>query len=85
MSNKLKNTRVVTFKEDYTSKAGATTGGEPIARKGSVHAMHVNVAAMLKDKGAKIDIKEFDAEGAIKRAKARLAENRKKEKEMTYA
>lgn len=75
MSNKIKNTRVVTFKEDYISKA--RSGGEPIAKKGSVHAMHVNLAAMLKDKGAKIEVKEFDEAGAIKRAQARLEKNRK--------
>lgn len=83
--NKIKNARVVTFQEDYFSKIGKTENAEPIYKKGSVHAMHVNLAAMLKDKGAKITIKEFDYDGAVKRAKAQLAKNREQEAKLSYA
>lgn len=70
MSNKLKNTRVVTFKEDYFSKAGLkNVPSEPIYRKGTTHAIHQNLVAQLKDKGAKMDVQKFDEQAAIKRAK----------------
>lgn len=80
-NNKIKNNRVVTFKEDYPSKPGA----QPIAKKGEVHALNVVLAAQLKDKGAKIEIKEIDYAGGIKRAKEQLAKNREKEGKMMYA
>lgn len=75
MSNKITNTRICTFKEDYVSnaeKAGAAKSGrqpQPIYIKGSVHAIHKNTVAKLKEKGAKMDVREFDERAAILRAK----------------
>lgn len=75
MNNKLKNTRIVTFKEDYFSKAGA--GKEPIYKKGSTHAIHHALVDKLKEKGAKMEIKEVNEQAYIKRAKDQMAKNRK--------
>lgn len=64
MSKKLDNVRVVTFQDDYTSKAGTT-----IYKKGSVHAIHQRTVAQLKEKGAKMDVKKFDHQRAVQLAK----------------
>lgn len=64
MNTKLKNTRIVTFKEDYTSKAGTT-----IYRKGETHAIHYLVVKSLQEKGAKMDVKPLDEGPAIAAAK----------------
>lgn len=83
--NKIRNTRIVTFKEDYFSQIGLKEKAEPIYRKGSTHAINITLVALLKDKGAKFDIKEFDYDGAVRRAKVQLQKNRDKEAKMAYA
>lgn len=96
VNSKIKSVRVCTFKEDYFSpsclrrkaaaeKAGTPFYEEPIYKKGSVHAMDHTVAALIRDKGAKMEVKEFDEEGAIKRAQEVMRKNKKKEHEMMYA
>lgn len=73
MNNKEKNTRIVTFKEDYVSQAAITgekNGGPkatPIYKKGSAHAIHHLVVKSLEKKGAKMDVKKHDPEPGIKR------------------
>lgn len=73
MNNKEKNTRLVTFTEDYKSKAGTL-----IYKKGSTHAIHHALVADLKAKGAKMNVVKLDPEPAIKRLKQKRAENLRK-------
>lgn len=75
MNNKEKNTRIVTFKEDYISQAALTAeknGGpkaQPIYKKGSTHAIHHLTVKSLLAKGAKVEVKKHDPEPGIKRLK----------------
>lgn len=64
MSKKMENTRVVTFQEDYVTKAGTV-----VYKKGSVHAIHQKTVGQLKDKGAKMSVTKFDEQRAIQLAK----------------
>lgn len=66
--NKIKNTKIVTFREDYVSKPGKEAG-EVIYKKGTSHAIHKSIVKELQKKGAKMEIKEPDYEAAVKRAK----------------
>lgn len=77
MNNKEKNARLVTFKEDYVSKAGKEKG-EIIYKKGSVHAIHKTLVKQLQEKGAKMDVKEVPVDAIVKRHKALRAVNMKK-------
>lgn len=80
MNNKEKNTRIVTFKEDYISQAalaGEKAGGpkaQPIYKKGSTHAIHHLTVKSLLAKGAKMDVRNHDPAPGVKR----LQEQRKK-------
>lgn len=69
MGKKMENVKIVTFQEDYNSKAGIANKTEPIYEKGSTHAIHQRTVAQLRDKGAKMEVKPFDEQAAIKRAK----------------
>jgi len=64
MSNRLDNTRVVTFKEDYNP-----SGKKVIYPKGHETAIHKDLAEKIKSNGAKVDIKEFDQKKKIAAAK----------------
>lgn len=64
MSNRLDNTRVVTFKEDYSGN-----GKKVIYAKGTETAIHKDLAEKLKANGAKVEIKEFDQKKKIAAAK----------------
>jgi hypothetical protein len=77
MNNKFKNTRIVTFKEDYFSKAGVAKNEAPIYKKGSTHAIHYKLVDDLKEKGAKMEVKNFDEQAYIRRSKEQQAKNRK--------
>lgn len=72
VTNKEKETRIVTFKEDYTSKPGKAKG-KVIYKKGTVHAIHFKTVQQLQLNGAKMDVKKYDKEAAEKRIKARKA------------
>lgn len=61
MSSKWDNVRVVTFSEDYKSKAGKV-----LYKKGRTVAMHVRNATKLQARGAKLTMKPFDRDKAIK-------------------
>lgn len=78
MTNKEKNARLVTFKEDYASQAGKKAG-EVIYKKGTQHAIHKTLVKQLTDKGAKMDVKDVPVDSIVKRAKAARAANLKKE------
>ena len=75
MSNRLDNTRVVTFKEDYNIK-GRTT---PLYSKGNEYAIHHKTVEKLKSLGAKFDSKAFDEKGAVAKAKKAFEDQQKKE------
>lgn len=85
MSNKLKNTRIITMKEDYKTKGvlnpdGKTFKAEPrvVLAKGSTHAIHHVTAAKLKDRGAKFDSREVNIEKEREAARKRHQANEKK-------
>lgn len=59
MSQKFDKTRIVTFEEDYTTKAGTT-----VYKKGTTHAIHERTVAQIKEKGAKMKVKNFDLKRA---------------------
>ncbi len=73
MSNRLDNTRVVTFSEDFLIK-GRTS---PLYVKGREYAIHHKVVKQLEEKGAKLKAKHFDEKGEI----AKLKEDFEKSKE----
>ena len=66
LSNKLKNTREVTFQADYKSKKGTV-----IYAKGTTHYIHFKTVEKLKNNKAKFTAKEFDAD-KLKKAKDKL-------------
>lgn len=81
--SKYEDTRIVTFKEDY-SVVKTDKNGEPIMgadgkpqrqvyyKKGSEHAIHYKVVEKLKANGAKMDVELFDRKAYIKREKEKL-------------
>lgn len=84
LNNKEKETRIVTFKEDYSTKAqkamaGLTDKPEVLFKKGSVHAMHQSLVKSLEAKGAKMDVKKFDKEASEKRIKKARVEAAKRQ------
>lgn len=64
MSNRLDNTRVVTFKEDYTGGSKKV-----IYPKGHETAIHKDLVEKLKKNGAQVSVKEFDQKKKIAEAK----------------
>jgi hypothetical protein len=64
MSNKLDNTRVVTFKEDYSGK-----NGKVIYKANSTHFIHFKTVEKLEAKKVKMDVKSFDEKKEIAKAK----------------
>lgn len=90
MKNKINNTRLVKFKEDYSSKPAKKiaqdTAAEPevIYRKGSMHAIHKDVVAQLEKKGAKMEVTKLDPDPMVKAAKKQLAENEEKKRKQMY-
>lgn len=76
MNNKEKNTRIVTFKEDYQSKAGGKDG-QVIYKKGSIHAIHYLTVKSLLAKGAKMEVKVHDPGPGIARLKKERTKNLK--------
>jgi len=81
---KYDDTRIVTFKEDYTiqtKKMGADgkTPAKParvLYAKGSTHAIHKNVVEQIKEKGAKMTIDGLD----VRKAEEKVKTARQKEK-----
>lgn len=73
MSNRLDNTRVVIFKEDFFIKGRPT----PLYSKGKEYAIHHKIVEKLKAQGGKLDARNFDEKGAVAKAKAQIKENLK--------
>lgn len=73
MSNRLDNTRVVTFKEDYSIKGRK----EPLYSKGGEYAIHHSLLDKIKSQGGKFDSKPFDEKGAVAKAKKQFEANKK--------
>jgi hypothetical protein len=73
MSNRLDNTRVVTFEKDYFIKGRV----EPLYSKGKEYAIHHSLVDKLKAGGAKLTAKNFDEKGAVAKAKKQFEENKK--------
>lgn len=85
LTTKEKETRIVTFKQDYSSAAqiaaaGKDTKPEVLFKNGSVHALHLSLVKKLTDKGVKMDTKKFDKEASEKRIKKARAEAAMKQK-----
>lgn len=64
MGQKFDKTRIVTFDEDYVTKAGTV-----VYKKGTTHAIHERTVAHIKDKGAKMKVKAFDLKRAAEIAR----------------
>lgn len=71
MSNRLDNTRVVTFKENYPKT------GKTIYAEGSTHPIHHETVAKLQAKKVKMEVEKFDEKGEIAKAKKALEESKK--------
>lgn len=80
LNNKEKETRKVTFEEDYFSDPGKAKKEEPIYRKGSVHAIHYSIVNKLEKKGVKMKVEKFDFEKLKEDARKEFAKNKAKER-----
>lgn len=80
--SKYEDTRIVTFKEDY-SVPKVDEKGTPIVfdgkqqvtvyyKKGSKHAIHYKVVEKLQERGAKMQVEHFDRKGYVAREKEKL-------------
>lgn len=73
--SKYEDTRIVTFKEDYSvpkvDKNGDVIKDQRIIyyKKNSKHAIHYKVVDKLESKGAKMDVELFDHKGWVKEQK----------------
>lgn len=81
LNTKEKETRIVTFKQDYSTdaqKAVAELNQKPevLFKNGSVHALHYSLVKKLEAKGVKMDVKKFDKEASEKRIKAARAKQK---------
>lgn len=72
MSNRLDNTRVVIFEEDYKP------GNKVIYSKGEKTYIHKDLVKKLEAKKVKMKVSNFDEKGEVEKAKKAL-ENSKKE------
>lgn len=81
--SKYADTRIVTFKEDYTipTKGG---GKRVLYKKDSVHAIHKTVVAKLEGK-AQMKVEELDYKKVIEQKKKELQNQRKKAVELAYS
>jgi hypothetical protein len=79
---KYENTRIVTFQEDYFVKAkdaGADGKGRKLLhKKGSRHAMHKGIVAILEKNGAKIKVEQVDAKKIEEKLKAKAEAAKRK-------
>lgn len=85
--SKLEDTRIVTFKEDYTGrKAGDKSETAPIVymEKGSTHAIHKSLVAKLAKRGAKMEISEVDVKKVTADAKRRHQERQERREKDAY-
>lgn len=73
MSERLKKTRIVKFKEDYKA------GGRIIYKKDSEHPIHEKTVETLQKQGVKMDVKTVDIEKLTEKAKAAFDKAQDKE------
>lgn len=81
--SKYEDTRIVTFKEDY-SKPTRNGGTRVYFKKNSVHAIHKKMVALFKEGGAKMDVQELDLKKMYAERTKILAAQRKKQVEAAY-
>lgn len=72
MSNRLDNTRVVIFTEDYNP-----SGKKVIYAKDVKHYIHKDTVAKLEGKKVKLKSSNFDEKGEIEKAKKALEDSKK--------
>lgn len=65
MSNRLDNTRVVVFDENYPKGKNSKV----IYEKGSEHAIHYKTVEKLEAKGVKMKVSNFDEKKEVAKAK----------------
>ena len=94
--SKYEDTRIVTFKEDY-SHTMKNKSGEPVVgpdgkvmrrvfyKKNSQHAIHYKLVAKLEKNGAKMEVKELDLKKVYEAKRKELAAKRKKQIEVAYS
>lgn len=70
--SKYEDTRIVTFKEDYSVTNTETKEVRVYYKKGSKHAIHWKVVEKLKEKGAKMDVTKFDRKAYVEREKEKV-------------
>lgn len=66
MSNRLDNTRIVTFEENYPKEAKE---GKVIYAKGSTHPIHFKTVEKLQEKKVKMKVEKFDEKTEVAKAK----------------
>ncbi len=93
--SKFDDTRIVTFKDDF-SHGMRNKKGEPVLgqdgkqlrrvfyKKHSTHAIHFKLVKKLADQGAKMEVRELDLKKVYKERREQLAAKRKKQIEVAY-
>ena len=76
MNNRVKNSKQVTFQEDFTSKKGLV-----IYAKDSTHFIHTSIVEKLKKLKVKMKVESIDYEKAISDAKSALRKQKKAQEE----
>jgi len=76
MSNRLDNTRIVTFEENYPKDAKP---GKEIYLKGSTHPVHFKTVEKLEAKKVKMKVEKFDEKAEVAKAKLEFEKQSKKE------
>lgn len=72
MNNRIKNTRVVKFEEDFNP-----SGKKVLYAKDSEHAIHVKLVEKLQTKKVKMKVSKFDFDKAVEKAQKQLEKNKK--------
>lgn len=94
--SKYEDTRIVTFKEDYSHTKKGKDGKPMIGpdgkvmmrvfyKKDSTHAIHRKLVDKLRGQGAKMDVKELDIKKVYTERKKVIAERRRKQVELSYS
>ncbi len=73
---KYENTRIVVFKEDYFVKT--KDGKKLLHAKGSRHAMHKGIVAILTKNGAKFEVQQLDFKKIEEKMKEKNRQLKKK-------
>lgn len=72
MSNRLDNTRVVVFTEDYNP-----TGNKVLYAKDVKHYIHKDTVAKLEAKKVKLKVSDFNEKAEVEKAKKVLEDSKK--------